>query len=552
LEGDINEKFLLHGTTAANVLPMLLQGPTNEFSSGGAFGKAVYFAEDVGKSDQYCKTEPGTYDIDYGPNGVIKKMLGIKPEDYDDAVVSANGKKDVFYMFVVRVALGCPALLEASDYRANRAGKPGTEANKQRLMLEPRDMKESAAVSAAFAAGTYGPGVPGMGRAYKLDDQFQSVIIDDWGPHASLRMRYREFMVYSGFVAKITHVVAYKRMELWPVSVPRTDVNGLTWKPHPSKFDLDPALNYTDPLAYKGNDSSTGKPMWKIPAVDPADFAVDDSDDKPASVLDEMNDARANSAYPDLPDAPPAAAAGPSAAAGAGAAAAGARPTFAPPPGGTFPFYSSSFDALSNSSVEWKVTKHNGPSLSDMESAYSQILKAGRSFYSTFHSSGSPEQALLTKLTEILRSPTSGFKHIETVNILGCISMVFKSLSWNWKDGMDGLSTWTGKQPGKVGKTISYADVSIQSVTRVALLLYRVTPSTTDTFDILHACICASLGVATGWQKLVQTGGSVPPRVEKKWKEISSYMYTMFKAFKVRGLALDGSVTTAQINAVNP
>ena len=304
MEGDINEKFLVHGTTAANVLPMLLQGPTNQFSSGGAFGKAVYFAEDVGKSDQYCKKADGMADIDYGSAGVIKTMLGIKPEDYDDAVVSAQGKKDVFYMFVVRVALGCSALLESSDYRANRAGKPGTEANKQRLMFEPADMKESAAVSAAFAAGMYGAGVPGMGTAYKLDNQFQSVIIDDWGPHASLNMRYREFMVYSGFVAKITHVVAYKRMAPWPDSVPRKDVNGLMWKPHPTNFDRDAELDYTDPLTYTGNDIATGKPKWKVPVVDPEDFAADDPEDTPALMLEEMNDTRINRVFPD-PYEPP-------------------------------------------------------------------------------------------------------------------------------------------------------------------------------------------------------------------------------------------------------
>ncbi|MDA9603521.1 hypothetical protein N9S30_00035 [bacterium] len=200
LDKDINESFFVHGTSTSNILPMLMQGPTNAYASRGRFGAAAYFAEDVGKSDQYCKIELNAFDynidMDKGDNGEIKKMLGITPDMYDDAAVSAAGDKDVFYMFVVRVALGCPARVRASDYDENQAGKPGTDASEVKQLMYD--------------------GSPGnMASAKSLDRQFQSVIVDEWGYTTAPNLRFREFMIYNngvGMVAKVTHLVAYKRM----------------------------------------------------------------------------------------------------------------------------------------------------------------------------------------------------------------------------------------------------------------------------------------------------------------------------------------------------
>jgi hypothetical protein len=550
LEGDINEKFLVHGTTSANILPMLLSGPTNKFSSGGVFGKAVYFAEDVGKSDQYCKVT-GSSDLDYGPNGALKQMLGIKPEEYEDAAVSARGEKDVFYMFVVRVSLGCPAVLEASDYHANRAGKPDTEANKERLFFEPTDMLTSAQVSA-----NNGRGIAGMGSAYKLDNRFQSVVIDDWGPHASLNMRFREFMVYSGFVAKITHIVAYKRILQWPDDVPRKDKYGAFWQPHPSNFDRDPTLIYDDPLDYKGTEG--GKPKWKVPVVDPADFAVEKDEDTASSVLEEMNMTEDNSIFPVDPPAPPP----PPAAAAAAAAAASSSFTPAPVPtpgGASYPGYPSfTSKAVGNASeVKWQIFLKTTP-YAVGEEVYSATYKKSKSFGALGHlplPPGSEKEALMKKVTEIVRTPGSTFTYDKGTEFIFSIGKFLELPKFPWKEAMDGLATWVGgKTPGKVGSVIDYKDKSLVYVTITVLEAYSryfdVKYKPEITFDAIHTCICRAVGVGKGYSP--QHIGLIPNRVEKKWKEVSINLFEMRRMFRSRGLTLNGNTTAAEIDAVNP
>lgn len=246
LDKKINETFLVHGTRSANVPSMLKHGPTNEYARVGRFGAAVYFAEDPGKSDQYCKLdtslprgEGDVTDEDYGTDGWLKKMLGIAPDTYETiAATSRRGRQDVFYMFIVRVALGCPALVTAKEYDLNRAGKPETLGYKNALMFD----------QPMYEART-GDTIAKMGVAKNLDNRFQSVVVDGWdtttGGYANLR--YREFMVYSGVVAKITHLVAYVRQEAWPTWVP----NPLKWKPA-YKWQNDPVFEYTDPMHHSG------------------------------------------------------------------------------------------------------------------------------------------------------------------------------------------------------------------------------------------------------------------------------------------------------------
>ena len=232
LDHDINEVFLLHGTRSSNVIPMLCNGPTNAFSTAGRFGAAAYFSEDPSKSDQYCKIEVN--DIDKGPDGFLKKMLGIRPHQYEDAANSGAvpSRKDVFYMFIVRVALGCVARITAEEFDKNQAGRPGTPANNETLMFDEDQ----------HVGNPYQP----MRYTKDLNKQFQSVMVEDWSTTDPGHLRFNEFMVYNngvGMVAKITHLVAYKRI----VDAPSDD------------------YEYVDELTVKYN--GDGARPWSTPTI---------------------------------------------------------------------------------------------------------------------------------------------------------------------------------------------------------------------------------------------------------------------------------------------
>lgn len=90
LESDVNELYLTHGTKPDVVLSVI-SGGLNERYSGGIFGHGTYFAEDLGKNDQYV-----TEDTKYGDHRDLHKEL------YGQ--VRHPGK--VYYAFLCRVAFG--------------------------------------------------------------------------------------------------------------------------------------------------------------------------------------------------------------------------------------------------------------------------------------------------------------------------------------------------------------------------------------------------------------------------------------------------------------
>ena len=60
-------------------------------NAGTLFGDGIYFAEDMGKSDQYCQVAVGAAQSE------LRSLLG----------KSAPSGNDVRYVFVARVVLGC-------------------------------------------------------------------------------------------------------------------------------------------------------------------------------------------------------------------------------------------------------------------------------------------------------------------------------------------------------------------------------------------------------------------------------------------------------------
>ena len=138
LDLTINEKLLFHGTASAFVERIIANG-FDGFMAGAGIGTVNYFAGDPGKADQYgrlsrksktghfCGAQTAHYDHR------LRERLGISQKDIDDAVVSKESglddqeSKDVFYMFVARVCLGTPMLVDqdAVVYE-NTAGNMGS------------------------------------------------------------------------------------------------------------------------------------------------------------------------------------------------------------------------------------------------------------------------------------------------------------------------------------------------------------------------------------------------------------------------------------------
>jgi hypothetical protein len=147
VDEDVNEAYLLHGSNEAVVQDLLFRGFEEGFSTSGAFGNGVYFADDAGKSDQYVKQSPGAE---------MRRMLGFSPDD------------DIYFMLGCKVLLGCAARVNTSTFKnADLFIDDG-----RRVMRSP----------------------------------YSSVVIDNSGC-----WRYREFMLPEGQDAIVTHVIAYRR-----------------------------------------------------------------------------------------------------------------------------------------------------------------------------------------------------------------------------------------------------------------------------------------------------------------------------------------------------
>ena len=58
LDSQINEVYLLHGTTVEPLKDILESGLSAKHCTGGLFGKGIYFAEDAAKNHHVCFTQP--------------------------------------------------------------------------------------------------------------------------------------------------------------------------------------------------------------------------------------------------------------------------------------------------------------------------------------------------------------------------------------------------------------------------------------------------------------------------------------------------------------
>jgi hypothetical protein len=179
-----NEVILLHGVNPDRLLDLLSTGLNEHFAgtnAGTAFGDGVYLAEDAGKTDQYVGPDSA-----YDPSSELHKWL------YDETMPHPE---DVFYVLVVRAALGFPVRTQRTldnskkakthDLRAARVTSMDTGAP-----IFPVNCRELSAV----------PGV--------MPKIFHHSLIAELGKDI---VRYREFVLFNSNYVHIDYVIAYHR-----------------------------------------------------------------------------------------------------------------------------------------------------------------------------------------------------------------------------------------------------------------------------------------------------------------------------------------------------
>ena len=166
-----NEVILLHGVNPGRLLALLSTGLNERYSGSGAgtaFGDGVYLAEDAGKTDQYVSADSA-----YDPSNELHKRL------YDETMPHPE---DVFYVLVVRAALGFPV-------RTQHMGEGATSMDNGAPIF-PVNYRELSAV-------------PGVSPPI-----FHHSLIAELGEEI---VRYREFVLFHSDYAHIDYVIAYHR-----------------------------------------------------------------------------------------------------------------------------------------------------------------------------------------------------------------------------------------------------------------------------------------------------------------------------------------------------
>jgi hypothetical protein len=173
MKAGANEAILLHGTSPDRLLALLSTGLNERYSgtnAGTAFGDGVYLAEDVGKTDQYVGADSA-----YDPSSELHTRLYSR---------TMRHPGDVFYVLVVRAALGYPV-------RTQQTGPKATSMDNLAPIF-PIGFRELSAV----------PGVTPPIVHHSL--------IAELGPAIA---RYREFVLFHSEYVHIDYVIAYHRCD---------------------------------------------------------------------------------------------------------------------------------------------------------------------------------------------------------------------------------------------------------------------------------------------------------------------------------------------------
>jgi len=94
---DVNETYLLHGTSPGVILSIVTAGVNERFTTVALFGKGSYFAEDSAKVDQYVQG-----DSVLGSNPELHRELFPKGGEFNFPVYPLKA----YYIFVCRYVAG--------------------------------------------------------------------------------------------------------------------------------------------------------------------------------------------------------------------------------------------------------------------------------------------------------------------------------------------------------------------------------------------------------------------------------------------------------------
>jgi hypothetical protein len=185
MKAGANEAILLHGTSPDRLLELLSNGFNERYSgtgAGTAFGGGVYLAEDVGKTDQYVGADSA---YDPSRSELHMRLYG--------RTVRHPG--DVFYVLVVRAALGFP--LRTQYMNDQETGESATSMDSGAPIFptfnndEP-NFRELSAV----------PGVTPPIYHHSLIAELGEDIV-----------RYREFVLFHSEYLHIDYLIAYHRYD---------------------------------------------------------------------------------------------------------------------------------------------------------------------------------------------------------------------------------------------------------------------------------------------------------------------------------------------------
>lgn len=226
---EINEHFLFHGGEWKNIWSILQTGFDESRAGRGLFGKGVYFAEDPGKCDQYTQSRhyfnPEPH-MSEETQRLVEEHFGIDKKMFADAVLE-NNRQEIFAVLLCRVVLGASLYRSRPQLDTNDAVVKDNKENPEPIFYKTEKNAFTKKWEPLFS-----PVLPplqptaeerkAITEASNLNRRFNSIV----GSHVTGgdRLRFREFVVYKGVIARPTHLIFYKRTNtdidpnyVWPL-----------------------------------------------------------------------------------------------------------------------------------------------------------------------------------------------------------------------------------------------------------------------------------------------------------------------------------------------
>jgi hypothetical protein len=193
-DASINETYLIHGlgdpSCALNIIGAGFNEHFSGVNAGTLFGDGIYLAEDVGKSDQYCRPrEKRLVSTPFTKQRQLEKKLwaGRAPPPLDE----------VRYIFVCRAVLGCFIQVGASTTTQLRSKEPVFAAVKG-------GGRELALIPNLETPTHYHSEVAEIAAA-------ANVASDTHTERGGNHLRFREFVVFRPTLLYPEYLVAYRR-----------------------------------------------------------------------------------------------------------------------------------------------------------------------------------------------------------------------------------------------------------------------------------------------------------------------------------------------------